>query len=316
MATYKAKPAAAPARQMAPTSRAAPVAAPTPALRPQNAVALPADLMAELGAAAKDAASKERPAVGRISLKSGQMSYGGNPVPGNNMDVIIVGSGHRNVWYAGAYDPDNIVNPSCFALSEDEDGMAAHENVPDSEVPAASDDIAGQQREGTRSCKGCAKNAWGSAVRDGRPAKGKACKETRRLVLMPADCLEGDSIEEVLSNVQGAELAIIDLPVTSVGNYANLVSTLAATMGLPAWAVVTNVQVQPDPRKQFVVNFTAIAPAGEEAVIRALMKRREEAMRICLQPYDGVGGEADPEAGKSTPAPAVKTAKFSAKPRK
>lgn len=313
MATYKTKPAAAPTRQMAPTSRAAPAPAPTPALRPQTALALPADLMAELAGAAKDAASKERPAVGRISLKSGQMSYGGNPVPGNNMDVVIVGSGHRNVWYAGSYNPDNIVNPSCFALAEDEDGMAAHENVPDSEVPGASEDAAGSARSTPRSCNGCAKNAWGSAVRDGRPSRGKACKETRRLVLMPADALEGETAEEVLANVQSAELAIVDLPVTSVGNYANLVSTLAATMGLPAWAVVTNIQVQPDPRKQFTVNFTALAPAGDEAVIRALMKRREEAMRICLQPYDGVGGENDPDAGKSQPAPPVKTSKFSAR---
>lgn len=302
--------------QKAPVSRAAPVAAPTPALRPANAVALPDDLMAELGAAAKDAAAKERPAVGRISLKSGQMSYGGQPVPGNAMDVLIVGSGHRNVFYAGAYNPDNIVNPNCFAMGGDDEGMAAHENVPDSEVPPASDDVAGKARETPRSCVGCSKNAWGSAIRNGLPSKGKACKETRRLVLMPTDVLEGETIEEVVNNIKGAELAILDLPVTSVGNYANLVSTLAATMNLPVWAVVTNVHVVPDPRNQFSVRFTAIEPAGSEAVIRALMTRREEAMRIATQPYDGVGGETDPDAGKAAPAAPMKTSKFTAKPRK
>lgn len=297
--------------QKAPVTRAAPVQAPTPALRPAAAldVALPADFMAELSGAAKDAASKERPAVGRISLKSGQMSYGGSPVPGNALDCIIIAGSHRNVFYAGAYNPDNIVNPNCFALAEESEGMCAHEVVPDSEVPEASDDPAGAARETPRSCKGCAKSAWGSAMRNGLPSKGKACKETRRLMVMPTDVLDA---EDPVAAIKAAEIAIIDLPVTSVGNYANLVNSLAATIGLPVWAVVTNIQVVPDARNQFSVNFTPMQPAGNEAVIRALMARREEALRIALQPYDGVGGEQDANAGKGAPPPAPVN-KFAAK---
>ena len=311
MATsFTPKPAAA-KRQTAPVSGAAMQAAPTPALRPSNALALPDDLMAELAGAAKDAAAKERPAVGRISLKSGQMSYGGQPLPGNALDVLLIGGAYRNVFYAGSYNPDNIVNPNCFALGDD-DQMAAHANVPEEAVPAASDDPEGRARVTPRSCKGCAKNAWGSAMRNGLPSKGKACKETRRLVLMPADVLSGATEQDVINNIMSAELAILDLPVTSVGNYATLVSTLAATLALPVWAVVTNVQTVPDVRNQFSVRFTPLHPAGGEAVIRALMKRRDEAMLIALQPYDGVGGEEDPSAGTSTPVAPVKN-KFAAK---
>lgn len=283
--------------------------APTPALRPQTThdLALPADLMAELAGAAKEAAAKERPAIGRISLKSGVMSYQGNAMPDNAMEVIIVGGGYRNVWYAGRYDADNIVNPNCFALAEEEAGMEAHENVPDESVPGDSAENARDTDGSARACKGCAMGEWGSSPTGGR---GKACKQTRRLVMLPANVLDSGSPEDVLKS----EMAILDVPVTSVKNYANLVSTLAATLNLPVWAVRTYVKVVPNAKTQFQVEFTPLAPAGDALTIRALMKRRDEAMRMALTPYDGVGGENDPDAKVAAPAAPVKN-KFAAKKR-
>lgn len=307
---FAAKTKAAPAKaalltpSKAPVSAARPAPAPTPALRPQNALALPDDLAAELGAYAKEAAAKERPSVSRISLKSGVMSYDGSPMPGNTMNVIIVGGAYRNVLYLGQYDPNNIVNPNCFALSDDESSLAAHENVPDENIPENSETLA---RETPRSCAGCSKFDWGSDPKGGR---GKACKQTRRLIMLPADVLDQeDPVDAILKS----EMAILDLPVTSVKNYSTLVNSLAATIGLPVWAVVTQVQVVPDAKTQFRVNMTPMSPAGEEAVIRALMKRRDEAMRMALVPYDGVGGEQDPNAGKAAAPTAPIKNKFAAK---
>lgn len=243
-----------------------------------GAVALPQDFMAELAAHAKEAAAKEQPSVGRISLKNGQMSYEDAYIPGNNMDCIIVGGAYRNVWYAGSYDPDNIVNPSCFALADEKEGMAPHENVTE---PVCNE------------CATCPKAQWGSAPpRGGKPSRGKACKETRRLIILPADCLES------VDAVKAAKFAIVDLPVTSVGNYATLISALNASLGMPVWSVVTNMKVGPHPRNQFEVSFTPLHVAGDENIVRALMARREEAMKIALVPYEGTGGENDPEAGK------------------
>lgn len=252
-----------------------------------GAVALPQDLMAELAGHAKEASAKEQPTVGRISLRNGQMSYGDAYIPGNSMDCVIVGGAYRNVWYAGTYDPDNIVNPSCFALADEKEGMAPHENVSE---PVCD------------TCEGCPKAQWGSAPpRGGKPSRGKACKETRRIIILPSDCLE--SVEAV----KAAKFAIIDLPVTSVGNYATLISALDASLNMPVWAVVTNVKLSPHPRNQFEVGFTPLRVAGDEPIIRALMARREEAMKIALVPYEGTGGENDPDAGKEQ-AP-TKTAK-------
>lgn len=293
--------------QKAPVSRAAPAQAPAPvpAVRSAQDLALPADLMAELGAHAKEAAAKERPSVSRISLKSGVMNIGGDAVPGNNMDVIIVGGAFRNVLYLGQYDPNNIVNPNCFALADEEEELQAHENVPDDAVPGDSDKTA---REHPRACTGCMYNEWGSDLRGGR---GKQCKQTRRLIVMPANVLdEEDPVEAIVKS----EMAILDIPVTSVKNYSNLVNSLSATLGLPVWAVITNVLVTPHPKKQFEVTFTPLQPAGGADIIRALQKRREEAMRLALVPYDGVGGEMDPNAGKAEPAKPMNN-KFAAKKR-
>lgn len=250
-----------------------------------GAVALPPDLAAALAGAAKDAAAKERPKVGRISLKSGVMSYNGGDIDDNNMDVVIVGATHRHVFYSGPYDENNVANPDCFALAEDEEDMAPHENVTN---PV------------NATCKGCANLEWGSA---GGGRKGKACKQTRRLVLMPTSALS--SVDDVLA----AELAILDVPVTSVGNYGNLVNTVAATTSLPVWAVVTNVKVRPHKRNQFEVVFAPMKTINDEHLLRAIMKRRDDALRIALVPYDGTGGENDPAAVKGN-APKVNKGKF------
>lgn len=303
MATAKpaaqAKPAAAILSPQKPVeTAAAPQVQATPAavaVAGSGGAVVSASFMAELASHAKDAAAKERPSVGRISLKSGVMSYEGNPVAGNKMEVVIVGGAYRNVFYAGRYDPNNIVNPNCFALGEEQDEMEAHENVDDEFVPK-DDPEKPRDEMRPRACNGCSMNAWGSSLTGGR---GKACKETRRLMLLPATDLED------VEGVMKSEMAILDVPVTSVRNYANLVNS-AATMGFPTWAVVTMIEVVPDAKTQFQVKFTPLRPAGGEETIRSLMKRRDEAMRLALVPYDGSGGEADPDAGapapKATPA--------------
>lgn len=223
------------------------------------------EFMAELAAEAKDAAASERPAVSKLSTSSGILKYGGNPVDGNNMDVVILYASHRNVWYGGAYQRDNIKNPDCFALSETGEGMVPDPNVTN---PPSS------------TCGGCPKNQWKSDVKaDGSVGKGKACKESRRMVMLPVSALES------VASVQSAELAILDLPVTSAKNYGALVNTVAATVGVPVWACVVNVKVQPS-KNQFEVVLTPIRTAPSKEIALALKARVEDAKRVALEPYD------------------------------
>lgn len=229
----------------------------------QGAIALPDELRKELAAEAKDAAAEERPGISKLSTANGELKYLGNPVPGNNLDVIILASVYRNVFYDGPYNPSDIKNPNCFALSEDGEGMAPHANVKEPEH---------------KTCEGCPKNAWKSDPRPG--SKGKACKESRRLVLIPA------SAAATAESVMKAEMALLDLPVTSAKNYGSFVNITASATGLPPYAVIANISVVRDPKTQFKVNITPIQPAGDADVIRALKSRKEDAVRIGLTPYD------------------------------
>ena len=252
--------------------------------QPGGALALPNDVMAALAAEAKAAAANERPSTGRISLKSGQMTYGGAPIAGNKMEVLILSAAYRNVWYAGRYDANNVVNPNCFSLADTDADMVPHINV--REKPAAA-------------CGACPHNEWGSDPNGGR---GKACKQSRRLVLLPATALK-DGREGIL----GAEMAVMDLPVTSVKNYSTFINTLAASANVPPYAAVTEVSVVPNAKTQFQVQFRPLRVVGTMEELNAVRSRLDAARTLSLEPYEDTAVMADEE--EQTPAPAAAAAK-------
>lgn len=275
MATAKPEtPATAPA---APTTPVAPQGGATP-------LALPTGLLAELAEEAKADAARERPAISKISLKGGVMSYGGTPMPGNKVECVIVAAAFRNSYYAGRYDANNIVNPNCFSLSQSDEGMAPHENVSEPEAEV---------------CKGCPRDEWGSDPNGGR---GKACKQGRRLVIIPANALD-DGADKVLT----AELALLDLPVTSVKNYSQFVNTLAVSAGVPAWVAVCQISVVPDAKSQFKVLFQAMRIIPTMDLLDAVKSRRNEGLRVALQPYEDT---ATKESAASSASSGGKNKKF------
>jgi hypothetical protein len=243
---------------------------------------------AALAQAAKDAAAKERPSLSKISLKSGVISFGGTPVKNNRLDVVVTGASYRNTFYKGRYDPNNIVNPDCFSLSETDDDM-----VPDPAV----------LKPQHPTCAGCPRAEWGSDLNGGR---GKACKETRRLVLIPGSVLSDENPAEA---VKTAEMAILDVPVTSVRNYSNYINILATSIGLPAHSVLTEISVKPDAKTQFKVDFKGIGPVASDAILDAIEARMPEAKRVSLIGYDPVAEEEDEPPLPAGAAPAKKVAK-------
>lgn len=252
-----------------------------------NAVAtISNERLAALAAAAKQAAAKERPSVSKISLKAGVMSVGGNPCKDNKLEAIILVATYRNTYYKGRYDPNNVVNPNCFAFGETDEALAPHENVSD---PINS------------TCAGCPNAEWGSDPGGGR---GKACKQTRRLVLLPAMVLNAENSAEA---IKSAEMAILDVPVTSVKNYSQYVNVLAASIGLPMWACVTELWTQPDSKTQFKLNFKGIKAVPSDEMLDAIEARKAEALRIGLLGYEESNSEDEEEpAAPAAAKPAVK----------
>lgn len=229
---------------------------------------------------ARAASAQFTPSISRISLKAGVMAYGGNPVQGNTMDVIILASAFENSLYTKAYDPNLLSNPDCFSLSLERKNMVPHENV---KTPASKD------------CESCSMAQWGS---DPKGGKGKACKEHVKLIILPVGNA-GDP-EAILAS----EIAMLKLPVTSGKNWANYVQGLANIYNRPAWSVITKVSATPDMKTQFKINFTLAGNVENGGLLDALSKRIKGAEVALLTPYDYTKENAP------QPAPTGKAKKF------
>lgn len=226
----------------------------------------------KLAADAKALASVERPALSQISTRAGQLVYQGQPIPGNKLPCIVVASAFENRYYDKPFDPNKRESPKCFSLSLTGEDMAPSEKSPE------------QQSE---SCATCPMFRWGT---DPKGGKGKACKQVRRLALLPASAV-------TQGNVKTAEIALISIPVMSAKNWANYVNSCAAEYARPPWAMLTEVSTQPDPKSQFQIKFSALGIVGNE-FLSDIERRIESVQQILLTPYDASGNIDDTYPGE------------------
>jgi len=248
----------------------------------------------EMEAQAEIAAAATRASGGGgkfFSMRAGQLSFGGNPMPGNQMAVVILGAIIENSYYDAPFDPDTPAAPKCFAFGTDE-----HEMEPHSAVDA--EDYFERQND---TCTGCPMNAWGSA----RTGKGKACSNVMRLAMIPAGVykskggrnagLELELIEDE-DEFKSAEVAYMKLPVMSVKNYTAFVKALALDVRRPPHGVFANVVVEPDQRSQFSVQFELIDKAPT-SLLPILMGRHKTVMDEIDFPY------SPPQEREAAPEP-------------
>jgi hypothetical protein len=217
----------------------------------------------ELKQYAVDASAQERPIGGSISLRAGQISWQGNPVPGNRLPCVVLNWVNESRWYTDSFNPDKPSQPACYSLGTNEADMVPHESSPN------------PQGGKTKTCADCPKNEWGSDPRGGR---GKACSQIRRLALMPSTAIESDS------SIQNSEIAILKLPVTSIRYWGAYVNRLSAVLRRPPFAVVTEVYTEPHPKHQFHVHFNPLANVPNER-IEAVKQKREMAVSYLMAPY-------------------------------
>lgn len=230
------------------------------------------DWSEELARQAELAAGMEAGAGGSFfSTRGGQLSYNDMPLPDNRMAVIIVDAILENVMYEGRFDPENPTPPTCFAFGRDENTMAPHPDVV----------AAGHAQH--EQCRGCPMNEWGSA----ETGRGKACRNTRRLALVPAGDLDNNGHLGEMTNaedLQTSQIGFLKLPVTSIKGYATFVKSVAGALKRPPHGIVTKVEVVPDPKTQFRVVFSPLKPLPND-LIGIVMQRREEVSKMIEQPY-------------------------------
>lgn len=216
-----------------------------------------------LAAMAKKATAIEKPTTSNIGTRAGILTYNGTPVPDNKLSVIVIASTHANLYYEGAYDEKNPTNPVCYAYSEDGENMRPH---PKSSKPQHED------------CATCPWNAWESDPNGGR---GKACKNSRRLALIPADTTAED--------LKTAEIATLQLPVTSVKVWAQYVNKLSTLFARPPLGVYTTIGSVPDRETTFKLTFLN-GPLVDVSMIMPLVEKASVAQEQLERVY-----EANPE---------------------
>lgn len=248
----------------------------------------------ELARQAQVAAGMEAStAVGSFfSLKAGQLSWAGSPLPGNQMAVVILDSILENVFYGGEYDEANPQGPMCFAFGREDKAMAPHKVC----VEAGSS----QGSEDDGKCQGCPMNEWGTADK----GRGKACKNTRRLSMIPAGTLDaqGKLTLADAAAIESAGIGYLRLPVTSVKGYAAFVTQTSGALRRPPHGVVTKVSLVPDVKNQFKVVFTPMMSVPDE-LMGAVMARHDEATKMIEFPYQPFEAKEE-QPKKSAPAKA------------
>lgn len=229
------------------------------------------DIEKQMAEQAEAATNMERGApMGRnFSFKGGQMVFDGAPIKDNEVIVIVAAAVIEKAYYEGDYDPDLPEPPICFAFDTDPDNLAP--------IP---EDVADLQND---ACHDCQWNKFGSADR----GKGKACKDVRRLALIPAGTIErnGDlTLIEDPKELQKAEFGFAKLPPTSLTAFSAFVRQVANTMKRPPHGIYAIMKCVPDAKNQFTIAWEAIDLVDKKC-LPAVMERHDEAMKAIMQPY-------------------------------
>lgn len=237
-------------------------------------IALFEDELAKLADAAV-VAERSTSSTAFMSTKGGILSYQGNPIAGNSLEVVVIASPVERLYYASRYDPTKPSGPACYALAVASSGMKPSAAAPEPQCAT---------------CQGCPKDEWGSSPTGG---KGKACRETRRILMIPADACS--SAEAVAT----AEVAALRPPVTSLKGFATYLQTVATGTRRPLAAVVTRISVAPDPKTQFKVQFDFVRAIEDVEVIKALIERGQRETDNAIASA-GMEEEHTPDAAQSS----------------
>jgi hypothetical protein len=221
--------------------------------------------------AAEVQGSSEESSIPYMSIKGKKFSLGDVKL-GAAIDVVILADAFDHAYYDKDYDPDVISPPACFAV-----GDRDSELIPDPISPVLQ----------AATCNTCPQNEFGSS----KNGKGKACRNGRRLLI--ASVFEG--------TVNLDDLAIINLPPTSLKAYARHTKHITSIHKLPTWAAITKLTFDDD------VTWPSIVPVYmatvKSDVIGKITEMLTDYHTIVSQPYNVssyIKSEVEPETKKKS----------------
>lgn len=233
-----------------------------------------------MAAIGKQYAAQERVSAGSfLSARGGVLSYKDTPLPGNQLVCVIMDVLIEYAYYPSVWDAENVMPPVCYAAGHDERSMAPHIETMQLErsffTPQA------------KTCAECPYSKFGSSPHGTR--KGRACKETRRLTLLPGgvykpvgnggyDCHLFDDA----SHFRACDAALLKVPPTSIRNLQAYVQETTARHG-SIQAVYTRIAAQPHAKNSFELVFEVVDTLSSDVGLTVL----ERWPSFYDQPYPG-----------------------------
>ena len=255
-------------------------------------------------AAAEQYAKQDRGGEGSFfSTRGGILVLGEDQMPGNQIAAVIIDSYLENAYFAGKFDPNNIVPPQCYAFTRgDPDEMVPHLDTMskgmDYFMPQNMDPASGE----IFGCKGCPKAEWGSS----ETGRGKACKNQYRLALLPAGIYQQApnrrdwelSVFDDEGHYRNSDIVHLKLPVTSGTLFERYRKSLRTQHARPPYGAITRIYLTPDPKNQFQVNFELIELLPNELAAAVISRNTE----IVSEPFKGYEAP-DPEQQQQPQGP-------------
>jgi hypothetical protein len=218
-----------------------------------------------------------------FSTAAGVLKWAGDEVPGNQMAVVVLASVVERVYYEGRYDASNSSSPVCYAFGRKPEGMTPYAEA---ESP---------QHE---NCEDCPQNKWDT----GANGKGKACREQRRLALIPAGTFDKGGafvLEEDPQAYLNRQIGYLRVPVTSVKTFAGWVLQTNDHHQRPPWGVVCKVTIVADAARQVAHTFETLEKLPD-SVLDVVYNRSLEAAKSVIFPYSkNQDRPAPPARGKA-----------------
>lgn len=221
-----------------------------------------------------------------FGTKSGVLTFDENTMPGNRVAVIILDAIFEHDFYEGKFDPNNPKPVTCYAMGRDEGELVPHKDVFER----------GQEQHPT--CEGCPQNEFGSAD----TGRGKACKNQRRLIVIPAGQFAKNGDFKLITDAEhyeDAAMAGVMVSVTSTTNYKSYTKQIGATLRKPLFAVATEISLVPHPKNQFEMRFEALEEVPRE-LLDTIYKRVIDAETVIETPRNLDEREEQAGRGRAT----------------
>lgn len=198
----------------------------------------------------------------------------GTKVP--ELQAVIVDFVTVHSFYEKPFDSKNIVPPGCFAVGGNPKAMTPVKESPNRQ---------------SEDCQICPMNEFGSQ------GEGKACKNGRRLALLPLN-EAGDDVDHE------ADILILDVSPTAIRGFDGYVQGVARSFQAPPVGVITTVTMDPS------VDYAKLIfsdPRPYLSISEAFARQAEAKEMLTAKPdFSGWTAVAAP---KGRAAPAGKTAR-------